>query len=816
MSDSNKSVVTPSADPGPIGKVSRPSFKRTLTFFGFFAITASMVMTVYEYPSFASSGFQLVFFLIVGGILWFLPVAMCAAEMATVKGWESGGIFAWVGNTLGRRWGFAALFYQWFQITVGFVTMSFFILAAFAYVVKWDALYNNPLVMFFGVAAIVWILTLTQLGGTKFTARISKVGFVGGIIVPVLVLLVGLIIYFATGGPLQITMDVQTFVPNFGQVDTLVIFASFILAYMGVEASASHVNELKNPNRNYPLAMIVLAILTIALDSLGGLAVATTLPANVLDGNLSFGVIEAFRAIYITHIGPGLDWLVFIVALLLALGVLAEISAWIVGPSRALLDTAHDGILPPSFKKTNKHGVSVQTVVIQAILVTMWDAVLCGSIALSGGSSSSVGYLTAIGLTVVIYLVGYVLFFLGYFYLIFKKKNLQRSFQLPGGTPFKAIVAGAGLIMTIATLIISFFPSSNLDAQSNAVYQATLGIAFVISVALPFIIYGLRHRWAPKEAVGAAVGAGAGAARGQSGVAGTGGAGTSGSRMHGSTPGAGAVNMHGAVGAPPTAGGAGDAGGAAVGAGASASVPHADSHAKATHPAATGGPTMTPSVDAPMQAAPARDADRTSDHIPAKGGSSGGRTNKRSRARDAMNNPRPAGASGSAASGGVGGRVASGISAAVVSVTSRPSGPISVDSREMTLEELDVLRTPGNSQNTSGSQGADNSQGASGKHNRADARAQQGSGTSPRERYASDMSAHSLDDTSVDAVCAAPFDDERQSAQDTRDDVVDRMAKGDPSLRGSVTDGVVGGGIPQADADTPDPQRETGPDTRDK
>lgn len=58
----------------------------TLSFFGFFAITASMVMTVYEYPTFASSGMNLVFFLVVGGVLWFLPVAMCAAEMATVDG----------------------------------------------------------------------------------------------------------------------------------------------------------------------------------------------------------------------------------------------------------------------------------------------------------------------------------------------------------------------------------------------------------------------------------------------------------------------------------------------------------------------------------------------------------------------------------------------------------------------------------------------------------------------------------------------------------------------------------------------------------
>lgn len=77
---------------------------KSLTLFGFFAITASMVMTVYEYPTFATSGFHLVFFLLLGGFLWFLPVALCAAEMATVDGWQEGGIFSWVeihsGNVL--------------------------------------------------------------------------------------------------------------------------------------------------------------------------------------------------------------------------------------------------------------------------------------------------------------------------------------------------------------------------------------------------------------------------------------------------------------------------------------------------------------------------------------------------------------------------------------------------------------------------------------------------------------------------------------------------------------------------------------------
>ena len=661
---STSAVVPASAsavDSGPVGKMGRPSFKRTLTFFGFFAITASMVMTVYEYPSFASSGFHLVFFLIIGGILWFLPVALCAAEMATVKGWESGGIFAWVGNTLGRRWGFAALFFQWFQITVGFVTMAFFILAAFAYVVGWDALYKDPLVMFFGVAAIVWLLTLTQLGGTKYTARISKVGFVGGIIVPVLVLLAGLLIYFATGGMSQIAISPAAFVPDFSKADTLVIFASFILAYMGVEASASHVNELKNPNRNYPLAMIILAVLTIALDALGGLAVATTLPASVLDGNLSFGVIEAFRAIYVEHIGPAFSWIVFAVALLLALGVLAEISAWIVGPSRALLDTAHDGILPPSFKKVNKHGVSVRTVVVQAAIVTMWDAVLCGSIALSGGSSSSVGYLTAIGLTVVIYLVGYVLFFLGYFVLVLRKKSLPRSFQLPGGTPFKVVVAGVGLIMTLATLVISFFPSSNLTAQANQVYQITLFVAFAVSVALPFVIYSQRHRWAPKrglEAMRAA--AEARVVDAASGAAMRGGAG------------AGAAGVR-------TNAAASDAAGVRAG----AAVPGS--------PAGVRESAAAPGTTAGVRAGSAAPS----------AGQGSGKINKRTRAKENLSfdlrksapgasAPRASGASGMTADTGVGGSVARTISAAVVSVTSRPASPFSVDARETsaTVEEV--------------------------------------------------------------------------------------------------------------------------------
>ncbi len=455
----------------------------SLTLFAFFAMTASMVMTVYEYPTFATSGFNLVFFLLLGGILWFLPVALCAAEMATVDGWQEGGIFAWVGNTLGERFGFAAIFFQWFQITVGFVTMIYFILGCVSYIFNWNALNNVPVLKFIAVLVIFWGLTLTQLGGTKNTAKIAKAGFILGIAIPAIILFGISIAYLVQGNPIDVKIGARYFVPDFSKVNTLVVFVSFILAYMGVEASASHVNELENSKRNYPLAMIILVIVAIVLNTIGGLTVAAVIPQG--DLNLSSGVVDTFKVL-ILHFIPNGTWIVKLIALLLALGVMGEVSAWVVGPSRGMYIAAQKGILPKSLTKTNKHDVPVNLVFVQGIIVTIWAAVLT-----LGGGGDNVSFLTAISLTVVIYLVGYLLFFIGYFKLILKRDDLKRSYQVPGGKIFKLIVAACGFLTSIFALIISFFPPSQLVGKSIHEYLTILSVSFVVTVLIPFVIYSI-------------------------------------------------------------------------------------------------------------------------------------------------------------------------------------------------------------------------------------------------------------------------------------------------------------------------------------
>ena len=460
---------------------------KNLSMLGFFAITASMVMAVYEYPTFATSGFSLVFFLLLGGILWFIPVGLCSAEMATVEGWEEGGVFTWVSNTLGERWGFAAISFGYLQIAVGFIAMLYFVLGALAYVLNWPELNTDPIIKTIAGLVILWVLALTQLGGTKYTAIIAKVGFFGGILIPALVLVGLSIAYLVSGAPLQIKMDAASFFPDFSQIGTLVVFVAFILSYMGVEASATHVNEMKNPGRDYPMAMVLLMICAIVLSSVGGLAVAAVIPHNEI--NLSAGVVQAFEAL-INHFGSGFSWAIRLVATLLILGVLAEIAAWIVGPSRGLLVAAQKGLLPQRLAQVNKNGVPVALVVSQLIITTVALVTLTNT-----GGGGNLSFLIALALTVVIYLSSYFMLFLGYIQLIRKHADKKRAFNIPGSPAVKISVAAIGLIISILAFLVSFVPPSSLPGgEQTEIYVSLLVVSFIVVFLLPFIIYALHDK----------------------------------------------------------------------------------------------------------------------------------------------------------------------------------------------------------------------------------------------------------------------------------------------------------------------------------
>lgn len=460
---------------------------KKISLFGFFSLTAALVMTSYEYPTFATAKLNLIFFVLVGGIFWFLPVALTSAEMAGIEGWEQGGIFSWVGHALGKRWGLAAVFYEWYQGTLCNITMLYFIIGATAMVFHLPILENNLWVKFFLVIGIYWLLTFLQFSGVKSTVKLAKAGVMLGIILPTILFMILSIIYVMHGHPTQIHFSLEGIIPDFHEVSTLVVAASFVLAFGGIEASASHINELDQPQRNYPIAVLMLAVVTIAIDGIGGLSVAMVTPQK--DLSLSAGVVQAFGHLLkaLTHY-----WnpILIVITLCLILGEISQISSWIVGPTKTLYIAASEGLFPPKMRHINRHQVPTNLMIMQGFVVTLWAAILT-----FGGGSGNVSFFVSISLTAVIYLCAYILMFISYLRVVFHFGKKKRTYQIPGGKIVKTLVALSGLLLSIFAFVIAFVKPSALSASEGRVYQIILIICFLLMFISPFVLYAFRHRF---------------------------------------------------------------------------------------------------------------------------------------------------------------------------------------------------------------------------------------------------------------------------------------------------------------------------------
>ncbi|OCN05090.1 hypothetical protein A4S06_01500 [Erysipelotrichaceae bacterium MTC7] len=468
--------------------------KRKLTLFGFFTLTASMLMSADEYPAFAQSGLVAVIFLVAAAIVWFLPVALCSAEMATIDGWEDGGIFTWIKNSLNERMGFVAVCMQWLQNTINFITMLYFIIGALSFALDMPSLNTNPLLKYALFLLIFWGLTFSQLGGISRTDVIVKISFIGGIIIPSCIFLGLAIAYLVQGHPAQIDLSLPSSITTIQHHFSISSFVPFILAFAGIEASASYAGNMKNPKHEYPIAILILVFFAVGLDALGGLAVGIVVPANEL--SLNSGVLQAVQ-IAIQQVVPALSFMVRIVAFLLVLGMVGEVSSWVVGPVRTLYVVAQDQLLPQYFAKANANDVPVRLVVLQGIIVSVVGAILT---LLFGGNNAA--FKIAMSLTVMMYMVTYILLFVGYLRMIFVKDGVHRDFQILGGKVMKLLIGSVGLVSTIIVFIATFVPSADVLKLMHAEsYVLITSVLFITVLSLVLISYQHESKRNAKHSV---------------------------------------------------------------------------------------------------------------------------------------------------------------------------------------------------------------------------------------------------------------------------------------------------------------------------
>jgi len=99
-------------------------------------------------------------------------------------------------------------------------------------------------------------------------------------------------------------------------------------------------------------------------------------------------------------------------------------------------------------------------------------------------------------LTVILYLVMYLLMFAAAIRLRYTQPNRPRPYHVPGGRAGMWIVGGIGFLGSLVALLFSFIPPAQIAVGSPVLYVGLLVALSVIFVAVPFLVYRLRKdKW---------------------------------------------------------------------------------------------------------------------------------------------------------------------------------------------------------------------------------------------------------------------------------------------------------------------------------
>ncbi|MFA3760835.1 putative glutamine/gamma-aminobutyrate antiporter GadC [Yersinia sp. 2466 StPb PI] len=442
------------------------------------------VVSLRGLPTEAEYGLSSIFYYLFAAVFFLIPVCLVAAELAT--GWpEKGGVFRWVGEAFGPRWAFLAMFMLWTEVTVWFPTVLTFGAVSLAFIgpdQTWDqALAANKFFVLGIVLCIYWFATFIAFKGVETFAKVSKWGGLIGTIIPVIILIILGFSYLIGGGTSQIELSWDNVVPDFSNFDNVVLAASIFLFYAGMEMNAIHVKDVENPQRNYPIAIMLAALGTVLIFVLGTLAIAFVIPES--DINLTQSLLVTY---YDLFKWAGIEWLGPIVACCLAVGVLAGVVTWVAGPSSGLLEVAKAGYLPRWWQSINKNGMATHILCVQALIVTLLSILF---VVLPSVQSA---YQILSQLTVILYLIMYMLMFSAAIYLRFSQPNRPRPYCIPGGNAGMWIIGGTGLLSSCIAFIFSFIPPSQIVVGSPKEYVAILIALALFFCMVPLVIYALR------------------------------------------------------------------------------------------------------------------------------------------------------------------------------------------------------------------------------------------------------------------------------------------------------------------------------------
>ena len=391
-------------------------------------------------------------------LTFYIPLALSVVELSSRHPAE-GGLYVWSKRAFGDFAGFISAWSYWTSNLPYFPALLYFAGSNILFVggAKLQALSTNRLYFLVFALAGLAIPTILNVIGLNLGKWLNNLGAVGMWLPVMVVIGLGVLSWHRYGSATHFTAS--NLMPSL-RLQDLVFWSGLFYAFGGCEAASFMGEEIKNPRRNIPRALVLAGVLVTLAYILGTIFVLLALPHDQVS-DLQ-GLIQA-----VTVMGRhlGLPVVVPALALLIAVSNLGQSGAFLAATARLPFVAGIDRYLPAAFGrlhprfKTPHVAIWTQSIVA-AVFIFLGQA----------GTSVSGAYRVLVSMGVVTYFIPY-LFVFAAMIALQREPAGPEVIRVPGGKHTAMALGALGFATTTFTIFISLIPAPTEQNKALAVLK---------------------------------------------------------------------------------------------------------------------------------------------------------------------------------------------------------------------------------------------------------------------------------------------------------------------------------------------------------
>ena len=226
---------------------------KVLSAFGLAMINVIAIDSIRNLPLNAEFGYAIATFYLIGALFFFIPCILITARLAHQYP-NTGGSYLWVKAAFGPRLAFVNAWLQWMYNIVWFPTMVTFIAGSVAYLFNPSLIHSKAYLIPMGMGVFTLSAVLNSYGG-QLASKISNIGAIIGTVIPLVTIILLGVYWLYSPQPLATPFHLTTLIPKVNHFSDLSFLVVVLFSLLGIELSAVHAGDVKNPKKDFPKAL---------------------------------------------------------------------------------------------------------------------------------------------------------------------------------------------------------------------------------------------------------------------------------------------------------------------------------------------------------------------------------------------------------------------------------------------------------------------------------------------------------------------------------------------------------------------------------